>query len=49
MEKLRQMNKLWFAVIQTPCYGNLENAAGPERGHVKEELGCSGERIDKTQ
>lgn len=49
MEKLRQMNKLRFAVIQTPRDGNLENGAGPEGGSGKEELGCCGERIDKTQ
>lgn len=36
MEKLRQMNELWFVVIQTPGKGNLANGAGHEGGSGKE-------------
>lgn len=49
MEKLRQMNELWFVVILTPADGSLENGDGHEAGSGRGELGCCGERIDKTQ
>lgn len=48
MEKLRQMNELWFVVIQTPGDGNLANRHGHEGGNGKEEVGCCGERTDKS-
>lgn len=50
MEKLRQVNQLWFVVFPTPGDRIFEN--GDEReggGSIEKELGCCGERIDKTQ